>query len=89
MKAKILILLLSIVMIGFTACKSTSGKVGHIDPNDITYFEDPNDITYFEDPRTGICYAIIGAKEGASFDQSTSIGMTMVPCEKVQKHLKK
>jgi len=78
MKIKLLLLMLIVVI--FTACQSTTGKVGNIDPNDITYFEDP---------RTGICYAIIGAREGDSFNESTSIGLTIVPCEKVKKYLKK
>ena len=62
-----------------TSCSSRTGKVGKIDSEDITYFKDHN---------TGLCFAIIGAKHGDDvFSESTSIGLTCVPCEQVESYL--
>lgn len=64
----------------FVSCSSKTGKVGKINPNDISYFKDP---------RTGLCFAIIGAKDGSNvLDESTSIGMACVPCEAIEGKVK-
>jgi hypothetical protein len=76
---RVFITLGAVAILVLSSCASKTGKVGKIDPNDVTYFQDP---------RTDICYAIIGAKSGDDFaNQSTSIGLACVPCEQVEKYL--
>jgi hypothetical protein len=43
------------------------------------------DLKYFKDTRTNLCYAIVASRKSGSFD-TTGLGVTCVPCEKV-KHL--
>jgi len=77
MKNITLIIAVLITFTFFISCSSKSGKVGNIDPEDITYIKDN---------RTDLCFGIIGAKKGSNLiDNSTSIGMACVPCEKVKK----
>ena len=77
MKRKYILILMIGLLFG---CSSKTGKVRNIDPDDIVYFKDD---------RTDICYAIIGSKQGDDWlNESTSIGFTIVPCEKVEKYLK-
>jgi len=47
---------------------------------------DTNDIKYFKDERTGLCFGIVASRK--SFDtDATGLGVTCVPCEKVENHL--
>ena len=71
MKNIIIIFLLAVA----TSCTTKTGKVGDISTEDISYKKDT---------RTGLCFAFIGAKRAGNFlDESESIGMACVPCEKI------
>jgi len=43
------------------------------------------DLKYFKDNRTGLCFAVVASRKAASLE-TTGLGVTCVPCEKV-KHL--
>jgi len=45
-------------------------------------------VTYTKDKRTGLCFAIIATRKTNSASQS-GMGMTEVPCDKVEKYIKK
>ncbi len=69
-------IILIIIGLLFASCSSKTGKVGNIDTDHISYIKDK---------RTGLCFAIIGAKKGDNFlDESTSIGLACVPCEEIE-----
>ena len=44
---------------------------------------DAKDIKYIKDNRTGLCYGIVASRKTMSTD-ATGLGMTCVPCEKVE-----
>ena len=73
---KRILILVSFFAIVAMGCNRESGKVGNINPDDVSYFKDS---------RTNLCFAIIGAKKGADiFVESTSIGMVCVPCDSLK-----
>ena len=43
-------------------------------------------ITYVKDHRTGLCFGVIASRKTGTFSQS-GLGITEVPCEKVDKYL--
>jgi hypothetical protein len=73
--------IITILMIGVMM---TSCSVHTTDNVDI----DASDIQYVKDDRTGLCFGIVASRK--SFDtDATGLGVTCVPCEKVEKYLKK
>jgi hypothetical protein len=44
-------------------------------------------ITYTKDTRTGLCFGVIASRKTGDTDQ-TGMGMTTVPCEKVEHLIK-
>ena len=73
---KKLILLFS-VAIAISSCSVNSS--GNIDI-------DGTDIQYFKDSRTGLCFGAMASRK--SFDtDATGLGMTCVPCDKVEKYI--
>ena len=62
------------------ACSPIVSKVNSTTASDVV-----DNITYAKDKRTGICYALFTTiKLG---DYSNTVGITWVPCEKVEKFL--
>ena len=74
---KILTVLLGVVLL-------SSCSVHTSDNVDI----DPEDIQYVKDDRTGLCFGIVASRKSYQTD-ATGLGVTCVPCEKVEKYLKK
>lgn len=48
---------------------------------------DAGDIKYVKDDRTGLCFGIVASRKAASFE-TTGLGVTCVPCEKVEHLIK-
>lgn len=65
---------IAMIILGLSSCSvSTSSKIN----------VDVNDIMYIKDSRTGLCYAIV-ASEKATEASSSGLGITQVPCDKVE-----
>ena len=74
MKKVLLILAVAV----YTSCSvSTSGNV------DV----DASDIKYVKDSRTGLCYGVVASRK-AMTASTTGLGVTCVPCDKVEKYIK-
>ena len=71
------IILLSAVALLASCSVNTSGN---IDING-------NDVAYFKDSRTGLCYGAMASRKTGEWNTS-GLGITCVPCEKVKKYIK-
>ena len=70
--------LLALCAVLFAGCGvNTSGNI------DV----DAEDIQYEKDSRTGLCYGIVASRRSFSFSTS-GLGMTCVPCDKVEHLIK-
>lgn len=45
------------------------------------------DVVYFKDTRTGLCYGAVASRKTGSVE-TTGLGLTCVPCEKVEHLIK-
>jgi hypothetical protein len=64
-----------VVVIALTSCSvNTSDNVDF----------DGTDVVYFKDKRTGLCFGAVASRNTGSVS-TTGLGLTCVPCEKVEK----
>jgi len=76
MKTKLTLLALCAVL--FAGCSvNTSGNV------DI----DADDIKYVKDTRSGLCYGVVASRKTFTLS-TTGLGLTCVPCDKVEHLIK-
>jgi len=76
---KILISLVVVMSLALSSCSVNSSEIDNFDTNKISYYKDV---------RTGICYAVVASRKTGDMSES-GLGMTVVPCDKVEKYLKK
>ena len=74
MKKVIIVIIALITVFAFSACEVNTS--GNIDFNG-------SDIKYVKDSRTNLCYAVTASRKSFSTD-ATGLGLTLVPCKKVQ-----
>lgn len=76
---KILLVLLFVSIIG---CSVNPSRMGNSEANNFV-----ENITYIEDKNTNLCFAVVASRKSFDFN-SSGLGITVVPCEKVKNFIK-
>jgi hypothetical protein len=79
MKKMFIILCLGFLIV---SCDVQPSKISSSDAKDMA-----EKITYTKDERTGLCFAVIASRKALKANQS-GLGLTVVPCEKVERFIK-